>query len=237
MARVRERFPSVEVVEAGQNLGFGAGVNRGIRRALEKGAEFVYLLNPDARVTPEFLVEAVAEMARDESVAAVQSLLLLEPDGAFIDSAGNTIHFLGLRLLRRCIGGLERRRPPSRAEIAFASGAAVLLRLSALATVGTMAEELFLYCEDMDLCWRLRLAGHAIRLAPRSVVLHRHEFSRNRDKYFLLERNRWLVLLRLLSVPEPPRAGAAPRGHRDRPARHRRPRWLARGRSCARSAR
>lgn len=198
VARVRALFPAVEIVESGENLGFGAGVNRGIRRALEKEAEFVYLLNPDARVTPGFLAAAVAEMARDESIAGVQSLLLLEPDGALIDSAGNTIHFLGF-------GYCDQHRrsrseaPAESTEIAFASGAAVLLRLSALARVGTMAEELFLYCEDMDLCWRLRLAGHAIRLAPSSVVLHRHEFSRNPDKYFLLERNRWLVLLRLLS--------------------------------------
>lgn len=198
-ARIRELFPAIEVVESGVNGGFGAGVNRGIRRALEKQAEFVYLLNPDARVRPGFLVEALAEMASDEAIAAVQSLLLLEPDGELIDSAGNVVHFLGFGYC-----GLHRRArcaaPVESSEIAFASGAAVLLRLSALVRAGTMAEELFLYCEDLDLCWRLRLAGYTIRLAPRSVVLHRHEFSRNPDKFFLLERNRWLVLLRMLSV-------------------------------------
>lgn len=196
---VRTRFPRLRLIESDENLGYAAGNNRGIRTALELGCEFVYLLNPDARVEARFLEEACAAMDGQPAAAAVQSLLLLEPDGERIDSSGNRIHFLGFGLCEQ--HGAQRAEAPSAGrDIGFASGAAVLLRLSALADVGLLEERLFLYCEDLDLCWRLRMAGYGIRLAPGSVVLHRHEFARNPEKYFYLERNRWLVLLRVASA-------------------------------------
>lgn len=196
---VRTRFPRLRLIESDENLGYAAGNNRGIRTALELGCEFVYLLNPDARVEAGFLEEACAAMDGQPAAAAVQSLLLLEPDGERIDSSGNRIHFLGFGLCEQ--HGAQRAEAPSAGrDIGFASGAAVLLRLSALADVGLLEERLFLYCEDLDLCWRLRMAGYGIRLAPGSVVLHRHEFARNPEKYFYLERNRWLVLLRVASA-------------------------------------
>jgi hypothetical protein len=59
---------------------------------------------------------------------------------------------------------------------------------------------LFLYQEDQDLGIRLRLAGWRARLAPRSLVWHHYVFSRNRDKLFWLERNRYLVLAKNLQL-------------------------------------
>lgn len=199
VARIRARFPRVGLLEAGGNRGFAAGNNLGIEQAFAEGREFVYLLNPDAQVSAGFLEQACAAMDADPRAAAVQSLLLLEPDGARIDSSGNRIHFLGFGFCDQ--HGAPREEAPDRArEIGFASGAGVLLRLSALAEIGLLEERLFLYCEDLDLCWRLRLAGHSVRLAPGSIVLHRHDFARNPGKYFYLERNRWLVLLRVASA-------------------------------------
>lgn len=196
---VAARFPELELLRAERNLGFAGGNNLGIRRAIARGAEFVYLLNPDAIVRAGFLEEALAQADASVRVAAVQSLLLLAPDGRRIDSAGNVIHCFGFGycdLHRRPVEAA----PAEAREILFASGAAVLLRVSALQEVGLLDERLFLYCEDLDLSWRLLLAGYELRLAPRSVVLHRHEFGRNPGKYFLLERNRWIVLAQNLSL-------------------------------------
>jgi len=196
---VAARFPDVELLRAERNLGFAGGNNLGIRRAIARGAEFVYLLNPDAVVSPGFLEPVLAEADLSQQVGAVQSLLVLAPDGRRIDSAGNVIHFLGFGYCDLHQRPVEA-APVEAREILFASGAAVLLRVSALQEVGLFDERLFLYCEDLDLSWRLLLAGHEIRLAPRSVVLHRHEFGRNPRKYFLLERNRWIVLAQSLSL-------------------------------------
>jgi N-acetylglucosaminyl-diphospho-decaprenol L-rhamnosyltransferase len=196
---VRERFPWVTVVDAGSNLGFAAGNDLGIRRALAAGAEWVYLLNPDTDVDPAFLEEALAVAEGDSRAAAVQSLLLLHPDRDLVNTAGNRIHFLGF-------GSCGAYRAPRAAvpdeprEIAFASGAGVLLRAAALRDAGLFDERLFMYQEDQDLGLRLRLRGWRARLAPRSIVWHHYAFSRNPRKYFFLERNRYLVLAKILRV-------------------------------------
>lgn len=196
---LRERFPDVEVVENRRNLGFAGGNNVGIRLALEHGADFVYLLNPDTEVTSGFLAEALSVARERPEAGAVQSLLLLAGDRDLVNTAGNAAHFLGLGY---CTGYRQPAAsvPDRPSEIAVASGAAVLLRAHALREAGLFDEELFLYHEDFDLGWRLRLAGWSAVLAPRSVVFHKYEFSRNPEKYYLLERNRALVLLKNLRL-------------------------------------
>ncbi len=198
-AAIRERHPWATVIDSGANLGFAAGNDVGIRRALASGAEWVYLLNPDTDVEPGFLEEALAVAEADPRAAAVQSLLLLHPDRDRVNTAGNAIHFLGFgycgayRAPRESV-------PDEPREIAFASGAAVLLRAAALREVGAFDERLFMYQEDQDLGLRLRLAGWRARLAPRSLVWHHYAFSRNRRKYFYLERNRYVVLAKSLRL-------------------------------------
>ncbi len=196
---LRTGFPEVEAIAAGANLGFAGGNNLGLRLALERGADFVFLLNPDTDVHPGFLAEALSVALADPGAAAVQSLLLLHPERDLLNSVGNRIHFLGFG---HC-GGYRTPRataPAEAVEIPFASGAAVLLRAAALREVGLLDDELFLYQEDQDLGLRLRLAGWRARLAPRSLVWHHYAFSRNPAKLFWLERNRYLVLAKNLSL-------------------------------------
>jgi GT2 family glycosyltransferase len=198
-ALLRERHPWVTVIDAGANLGFAAGNGVGIRRALEEGAEWIYLLNPDTDVDPAFLEEALAVADVAPRTAAVQSLLLLHPDRDRLNTAGNRIHFLGFGYC-----GLYRApreaAPREAVEIPFASGAAVLLRAAALREVGGFDDFLFMYQEDQDLGIRLRLRGWRARLAPRSLVWHHYAFSRNRRKYYWLERNRLIVLAKTLRL-------------------------------------
>jgi GT2 family glycosyltransferase len=196
---VRSRFPQVDLIVNERNLGFGGASNVAIRAALARGAERIFLLNPDTVVDPRFLAEALAVASRPGRIGAVQSLVLLAPDGERVDSAGNELHFLGHGYCRGH-GRPRAQAPAEPCEVPFASGAAVLLDGAALRDVGLFDETLFLYGEDLDLGWRLRRAGYSILLAPKSIVLHDHVFARHADKYYLLERNRWLVLLRNWSV-------------------------------------
>jgi GT2 family glycosyltransferase len=199
-AEALRRFPFVTVLAQKENLGFAGGNNVGIRRAMENGADLVYLLNHDTVVTPRFLAEAVRVASADDHIGAVQSLLLLHPETDLINSTGNAIHFLGFGYC------LDYRRPLAAwkhrglGEIAYPSGAGVLLRTAALRATGLFDEELFLYHEDLDLGWRLRLAGYANVLAPHSIVHHKYEFSRSIAKYYYMERNRGIVLLKHLRL-------------------------------------
>ncbi|MGZ6125547.1 MAG: glycosyltransferase family 2 protein, partial [Myxococcales bacterium] len=191
--RLRRDFPEVLLLERPRNEGFAAANNVGIRFAAGRGARFVYLLNPDTIVEEGFLREALAVAAADQGLGGVQSLLLLADDRERVNTWGNAVHFLGFGYCGG-LGAAASEAPRAPVEIAFASGAAVLFRLDALLAAGLFDDDLFLYQEDMDLSWRLRLSGWRLALAPRSVVFHKYAFTRNKSKFFFLERNRLLVL-------------------------------------------
>lgn len=182
----------------GENLGFSGGNNLALRQAMAEGDEFAYLLNPDTEVEPGFLDRALEAARADERVAQVQSLLLRLPGGDTVNTWGNAIHYLGFGYAAgdgTPLAAAEAARPLAGVrEVAYASGAAALVRLAPLREVGLLDEELFAYHEDLELSWRLRLAGWRVVSAPASRVGHRHQFTRATAKMYFMERNRFLVL-------------------------------------------
>lgn len=180
-----------------QNLGFAGGNNLALARAIQDDDQFAYLLNPDTEAEPGFLAAALAAAA-DPSVALVQSLLLRCPERDLVNTWGNALHYLGFGY---AAGDGTPLADPAAAphlrdthDIAYASGAGVLVRLAALRQIGLFNEELFAYHEDLELSLRARLAGHRVVVAPASRVAHKYAFSRGSHKYYFLERNRFLVL-------------------------------------------
>lgn len=188
---VAANFPTAVVIRQTQNIGFAAGNNVGLRHALAHNFDYAYLLNQDTVVQPDFLRQVVAIAQAEPDVAAVQSKLLLHGT-SLINSWGNAIHYLGFGYAG---GHRQSDQQLSVRDIAYASGAAVLLRCATLRSVGPLDETLFMYHEDLELGWRLWLAGYRCVLAPASVVYHKYEFSRSIKKYYWMERNRCLVLL------------------------------------------
>jgi len=180
---------------SGENLGFAAGNNLGINHALLDSVEYVYLLNPDAKMDQQALREVVALAEKDENVGSVQSRMMLWKHPKVLNSTGGMVHFLGFGFVRD--NGREwedvREKIQDGEEIAYASGAAVLYRASALRKVGLLDPYYFMYHEDLELGWRLRLAGYKNVLATKSVVYHDYEFSRSIKKFYWMERNRVIV--------------------------------------------
>lgn len=189
---IRRDFLDIEIIVNPQNVGFAGGNNIGMQYAIEHSFDYVYLLNQDTVVDVGFLGEAVRVAVTDPRIGAVQSKLLLHDTPELINSRGNMIHFLGFAFAG---GYKEPDRPLVVSEIAYASGAACLLRVLALKEVGLFHEEFFMYHEDTDLGWRLWIAGWRVVLAPASVVYHKYEFSRSIKKYYFMERNRLMVLI------------------------------------------
>jgi GT2 family glycosyltransferase len=182
-----------------RNLGFAGGCNLGLRRALDDGDDHAYLLNPDTEAEPGFLPAALAVAASDPTIALVQSLILHQTDPQVVNTHGNAVHYLGFGW---AAGDGQRLDHPAVAplvqgprDIAFASGAGMLIDLACLRRIGLLDEELFLYLEDLELAWRARLAGLRVVLAPGSRVRHAYAFHKGVTKFHFLERNRWLVLL------------------------------------------
>jgi GT2 family glycosyltransferase len=184
------------------NLGFAGGNNLGIRLAIDCGADYIWLLNSDTAVTKGALSSLVQTAGATERVGAVQSLLLRWGSLRLVDSSGQKITVKGVRN--------DASRPPRKADtergipIFGACAASALYDVAALRDVGLFDEEFFIICEDVDLSFRLRLAGYRIRLSPRSVVFHKAgittpTFRDDPVKFHYGYRNEWVVALRYLS--------------------------------------
>jgi GT2 family glycosyltransferase len=148
----------------------------------------------DTRPAKNWLAELVRAAGEFPQTAIFQSKILLWPQGEKINSLGNRIHFLGFGFCSHC-GEKDRPEFNQPKEIAYASGTATLIKKEALAKIGLLDEKL-MFMEDLDFGWRARLAGFQIRLVPLSRVYHHYEFGRYSQKYYFLERARFLVLLK-----------------------------------------
>jgi len=190
---VRANFPQVEIIVNKENLGFAEGNNIGMEKTLAENFDYICLLNQDTISDSGFLKELVKTAEADEKIAAVQPRIMLYPEKEKVNSLGNSIHYLGFGYssggYQQFNGNLEPK------EIAYASGAAVLIKKEALEKVGLFDPDFFMYHEDLDLGWRLRLAGYKILVVPTAVVYHKYQFSKSIKKYYFMERNRLICLL------------------------------------------
>ncbi len=189
---IKKNWTEIKLIENKKNLGFARGNNIGFDYAIKNGFDYVYLLNQDTVVSPNFLEEVVKIAEGNSKIGAVQSKLLLYHEKGKINSIGNEIHYLGFAFAG---GYLQPDQEISVREITYPSGASVLFKVSVLKTIGLFNPEFFMYHEDVDLGWRIWLGGYKVILAPKSVVYHKYQFSRSIKKYYYMERNRRLVLL------------------------------------------
>ena len=166
VARVSRLHPEVEILPLGENRGFAAGMNAGIRHVRSDGLRYVWLLNNDTEVESSALTEMLAVADSDGRIGAVGSVL--SPLGASSEQpvfGGRVRWWLGLS------GHV--RVPPSIEEPEYLVGASLLVRCDAIDEIGGLDEAFFLYWEDTDYCLRLKRAGWRLAVAERAIVHHR----------------------------------------------------------------
>jgi N-acetylglucosaminyl-diphospho-decaprenol L-rhamnosyltransferase len=189
----------VRALESGRNGGFGFGCNLGARAGT---APYVLFVNPDARLDAAALWRMAAVLDVESDVAIVGPRIL-DADGSLVPSrrryqrAGSTwaqalfVH----RVLRRARWANEIIHDPAVYERAgdaeWLSGACLLVRRDVLERMGGFDEGFFLYCEDMDLCARVRAAGLLVRYEPGALARHEGGHSAPRTSlYAVLARSR-----------------------------------------------
>lgn len=176
----------VRTVAAPENLGYPRAVNLG---AAEATGDWLFMVNPDARVEPECLARLV-EATQPDGTAIVGAQVLL-PDGR-VNAGDNPMTLAGVSWSGG-YGGTREQGPPR--DTAGVSGAALMARRDVFSDLGGLCPHFFLYQDDADLCWRAWLAGWRVRYCPEAAVTHDFEFQRGPQKWFHLERNRgWVVL-------------------------------------------
>lgn len=162
------RVPGVTLKRLGANLGFAAANNRALR---ECDSELVALLNPDAFPEPTWLENLLRAAQQNPKVAAFGSKQLMAGASGRLDGAGDVYHFSGL-VWRNGYGAVMRSEYEREADIFSACAGAAVYRRAALIQVGGFDEDYFCYVEDVDLGFRLRLAGYKAMYVPGAVVYH-----------------------------------------------------------------
>jgi len=195
---VRRAEISVRLIENSENAGFAKANNQAYEAAKELGDDYLVLLNDDTVADKDWLKNIVALAETDQKIAAVQAKLLLWPEKELINSYGNAVTFLGFAY---CNGYRQPDRTGEAFEVPYPSGAAVAIRMSALEKIGLFDRNLFMYHEDVDLGWRLRLLGYKVMLEPKAVVYHKYSFAKASYKYYYMERNRFYVERKNFKLP------------------------------------
>ncbi len=174
--------PGVHILTSDTNRGYAAGVNIGAQRALEQGAEWLFVLNNDTEVSASFFraLEQAARQSQRDSILA--PLILYMRDRDRIWRCGDRI-IPGTLLTRslyrnQCVTASI----PTIVPVDFVTGCGMLIPRRLFETVGPLDESLFMYGEEVDYCWRARLAGFSLACVTSARMWHKVSASSNRDR-------------------------------------------------------
>lgn len=201
-----EEFPNIRTILFDHNYGFAEGYNKAIAQV---DGDLCLLLNSDVRVEEGWLKPMLDYMDAHPEVVACQPKICKEDTPDMLEYAGACGGFIdkwGLPFCRgRILGTVERDEGQydSIIPLAWATGAALLIRRKEYVEAGGLDARFFAHQEEIDLCWRLRSRGHGIVCIPQSVVYHVGGGTLPNDspqKTYLNFRNNLLLLYK--NMPE-----------------------------------
>ncbi len=168
-------FPTVEVVRLERNYGFAGGYDRALEQV---EADIFVLLNSDVE-TPAGWLEPILELfaTQPDVAAAAPKLHSIDDRNCFeyAGAAGGYLDYLGYpfcrgRILRHTEEDCGQYDDPR--DVFWVSGAAFCCRAEVFRKLGGFDADFFAHMEEIDLCWRMRLAGYRVRIVPESTVYH-----------------------------------------------------------------
>jgi len=160
--RILQSYPEVKVIRNKSNAGFPVAVNQAAH--LARG-EFLVILNVDTEVDPDWLFELVSVLKSDPEVAICGSRIVDARDR-------NTVQQLGVMVDKFGFGIYILHLNRDIQEVFMVSATALAVKRGVFNLVGGLDEEFFIFEEDLDFCWRVRLAGYKVMVNSRSSVYH-----------------------------------------------------------------
>jgi len=193
-AFISTKFPDVRLIALKEDIGPAAMHNVGMKNA-NPDSRYLAFLDNDIAADPCWLKALVQCIDSDGKIGAVQSKIMLYDKPGFFNTRGNKANFLA-------VGWPDGYNEPDDGdnrvrEIAFPSGACMIMRREALEKVGGYDPDYFIYADDMDTGFRIFLAGYRILSCPKSVIFHKYRFLRNPRNFYYLNRNRIYTFLKL----------------------------------------
>jgi len=194
---IKQKHPSVILIESVINYGFAGGNNLGIMRAR---GDYVLLLNNDVIVPVDFLEPLVLKLVNNPDYGAISPKIHYYHTLNTIQYAGFTpIDTKTVRNMTIGKGELDKGQYDKDYETAYAHGAAMMVPMDVIKHVGMMSYEFFLYYEEADWCNRIRNAGYKIGYVHNSKVFHKESVTTGKlgvIKVYYLTRNRLVYMRR-----------------------------------------
>lgn len=205
---LQQQFPEVEIIRLVRNFGFAKGYNEALK---EVDADYYVLLNSDVEVTSGWLTPMIELLEKDKQYAACQPKILAYHKKEIFEyagAAGGWIDEYGYPFARGRLFDIcekDEKQYDWEEEVFWASGAVLLIRSEVFHEMEGFDEYFFAHQEEIDLCWRMKLAGYKIFCCPRSVAYHVGGGTLpkgNSKKTFLNFRNNHIMLAKNLHPSE-----------------------------------
>lgn len=205
---LKDKFPSVELIQNESNGGFAKGYNDSLKHV---DSEFYLLLNSDVEVTENWLIPLIKAMD-DPRIAACQPKVKSLSSRTDFEHAGAAGGYLDVNYFPFCRGRMlntveqDNDQYDHPTEVFWATGACLMIRAKFFHEVGGFDEDFFAHMEEIDLCWRLKRLNHKILVVPQSVVYHvgggtlpysspRKTYLNFRNSLFMITKNHGGILL------------------------------------------
>ncbi len=172
---LRQKFPTVELIQLGNNYGFCGGYNRALKQV---NAEYYVLLNSDVEVTAEWLTPIIDLLNNNAGIAAAQPKILAYNEKQkfeYAGAAGGYIDSLGYPFCRGRVFDVTEKdngQYNDTREVFWATGACLVIRSKVYHELGGLDEDFFAHMEEIDLCWKIQRAGFKVFYCGTSLVYH-----------------------------------------------------------------
>lgn len=194
----KEKYPTVIFIRSEKNLGFAGGNNLGIKQAT---GDYFFLVNNDTEFTELLIYNLAATLESNKKIGMVSPKIHYYDTPGILQYAGFTnMNYYTAR--NKCIGQFEKdegQYDHLTGETGFAHGAAMMLKREAVEFAGMMAENFFLYYEEMDWCEHIKRAGYTIWINMQALIYHKESVSvgdKTALKEYFMNRNRILFIRR-----------------------------------------
>lgn len=212
---IHKTFPWVTLIETGKNLGFTGGNNIGIKHAIQKGADYIWLLNNDTIVDRNALQLMYA--FKDTKVGIAGSKIYFAPGHEYHkerytkDSQGKVLWFAGgivdwhnMYASHKGVDEIDRGQYNTPIDTDYITGCSMMIKREVVDRIGILDDAYYLYLEDLDYCLRAKRAGFLLRYYPESIIWHVNAGSSGGAGNVLHEyyqtRNRFIVGIRYASM-------------------------------------
>jgi GT2 family glycosyltransferase len=209
VAAIQSAFPTVQILELTENLGYAGNNNVGIKAALEQGADWVLVLNEDTIVDPACLAELVGVGESDSRIGIVGPMVYHHGEPTIIQSAGGRLgrHWESQHIAQNETDTQQFSAPHA---IDWISGCAILVRRAVIEQVGMLDERFFYYWEETEWCLRARRGGWQILHVPQAKLWHKGvqrdyrpkpsvAYYNTRNRLFMLHKHRAPLGIRMIA--------------------------------------